>query len=85
MPRPVKTEFFDIAETTGEIPVYKRIVMADPRRVVKKAIRDSMMGRTVSVYGISMKAFHLLCKIMPHGMILRIRTSALKNYTDKKE
>ncbi len=71
-PGPVKTEFFDIAETTGEIPVYKRIVMADPRRVVKKAIRDSMMGRTVSVYGISMKAFHLLCKIMPHGMILRI-------------
>ena len=71
-PGPVKTEFFDIAETTGEIPVYKRIVMADPRRVVKKAIRDSMMGRTVSVYGISMKAFHLLCKIMPRGMILRI-------------
>ena len=71
-PGPVKTEFFDIAETTGEIPVYKRIVMADPRRVVKKAIRDNMMGRTVSVYGISMKAFHLLCKVLPHGMILRI-------------
>lgn len=71
-PGPVKTEFFDIAETTGEIPVYKRLVMADPRRVVKKAIRDSMMGRTVSVYGPTMKAFHLLCKVLPHGMILRI-------------
>lgn len=71
-PGPVKTEFFDIAETTGEIPVYKRLVMADPKRVVKTAIRDSMMGKTVSVYGITMKAFHLLSKVLPHGMILRI-------------
>lgn len=71
-PGPVKTEFFDIAETTGEIPLYKRLVMADPKRVVKKAIRDNMMGRTVSVYGLSMKAFHLLSKVLPHGMILRI-------------
>lgn len=46
--------------------------MADPKRVVKTAIRDSMMGKTVSVYGITMKAFHLLSKVLPHGMILRI-------------
>lgn len=71
-PGPVKTEFFDIAETTGEVAVYKRLVMADPKRVVKKAIRDSMMGRPVSIYGITMNAFHLLCKFLPHGMILRI-------------
>lgn len=71
-PGPVKTEFFDIAETTGEVAVYKRLVMADPKRVVKQAIRDSMMGRPVSIYGITMNAFHLLCKFLPHGMILRI-------------
>lgn len=71
-PGPVKTEFFDIAETTGEVAVYKRLVMADPKRVVKKAIRDSMMGRPVSIYGITMNAFHLLCKFLPHGLILRI-------------
>ena len=35
-PGPVKTEFFDIAETTGEIPLYKRLVMADPKKVVKR-------------------------------------------------
>ncbi|MFR8329466.1 MAG: SDR family NAD(P)-dependent oxidoreductase [Clostridium fessum] len=51
-PGPVKTEFFDIAETTGEIPLYKRLVMADPHKVVKLAIRDCMAGKSVSVYGV---------------------------------
>lgn len=71
-PGPVKTEFFDIAETTGEIPIYKRIVMADPKKVVKKALRDSMMGKTVSVYGLLMKVVFLLCKIFPHDFVLSL-------------
>ena len=71
-PGPVKTEFFDIAETTGEIPLYKRLVMADPKKVVKKALRDSMMGKTVSVYGFFMKAFFVLAKILPHDVILSL-------------
>ncbi len=71
-PGPVKTEFFDIAETTGEIPLYKRLVMADPKKVVKKALRDSMMGKRVSVYGPLMKAFFLLAKVFPHDVILSL-------------
>lgn len=71
-PGPVKTEFFDIAETTGTIPLYKRLVMADPKKVVRLALRDSMMGKSVSVYGPLMKAFCLLCKVCPHGFLLRI-------------
>lgn len=70
-PGPVKTEFFDIAETTGEIPLYKKLTMANPRKVVKLALRDSMMGKTVSTYGFLMKAFRLLCKAVPHGLILK--------------
>lgn len=71
-PGPVKTEFFDIAETTGKMPLYKRFAMADPRKVVRLALRDSMMGKTVSVYGITMKTFQILCKVMPHGFVLKI-------------
>lgn len=71
-PGPVKTEFFDIAETTGEIPLYKRLVMANPRRVVAKAIRDSVAGRDISVYGFTMKAFRLLSKLLPHKCLLNI-------------
>lgn len=69
-PGPVKTEFFDIAETNAVIPFYKKLVMANPRKVVQKAIRDSMAGKKVSVYGVVMKAFWLLAKIVPHGWLL---------------
>ena len=71
-PGPVRTEFFDIAQTTGEIPLYKKVVMADPGKVVAKAIRDSIAGREVSVYGIWMKAFWVLAKVFPHSLILDI-------------
>lgn len=71
-PGPVKTEFFDIAETTGNVPLYKKLTMAAPEKVVRLALRDSMMGKSVSVYGPLMKAFFLLCKIMPHDILLKI-------------
>lgn len=77
-PGPVRTEFFDIAETTGKIPLYKKVVMADSKQVVRLALRDSMMGRPVSVYGVTMKAFRLLCKIMPHNMIFRLMQGLMK-------
>ena len=64
--------FFDIAESTGVIPLYKRLVMANPKRVVQKAIRDSIAGREISVYGITMKVFRLLCKVLPHRMLLAV-------------
>lgn len=69
-PGPVKTEFFDIAQTTGEIPLYKRLAMANPKRVVRKAVRDSVMGRPLSVYGLLMKMFRVLCRAVPHRWIL---------------
>lgn len=73
-PGPVKTEFFDIAETTGKIPLYKKLVMADPKNVVRLAIRDSIIGKSVSVYGFFMKAFRVLSKIVPHELLLQIMT-----------
>jgi len=69
-PGPVKTEFFDIAETTGKMAIYKLLVMADPGKVVRTALFDADCGKTVSVYGIKMKAFYLLSKILPHDWIL---------------
>lgn len=70
-PGPVKTEFFDLAEQTGKVPIYKMLVMADPVKVVRKAFADSVRGKSVSVYGGVMKAFFLLAKIIPHEMLLK--------------
>lgn len=71
-PGPVNTEFFDVAQTTANVPFYKKLLMADAEKVVQKALRDSMMGKTISVYGISMQMFSVLCKLLPHDLILRI-------------
>lgn len=71
-PGPVDTEFFDIAQTSANVPFYKKLFMSDAKKVVKKALRDSMMGKSISVYGSSMQLFRVLCKILPHTVILRI-------------
>lgn len=70
-PGPVQTEFFSIAEEKGEIALYKKLVMADPKKVVRKAFRDSLQRKSVSVYGGVMKGFSWICKILPHEWILR--------------
>ena len=57
-------------KTTGEIPLYKKLVMAAPGKVVAKAIRDSIAGREISVYGLFMNAFWILAKVFPHSLIL---------------
>lgn len=68
-PGPVKTEFFDIAETTGKIPFYKYLFMADPGNVCRKALIDSITKSDMSVYGIGMKAFLIFSKLMPTKLV----------------
>lgn len=69
-PGPVKTEFFDIAETYEAVKLYKKLTMARADKVVRRALLDAKHGRTVSVYGISMKAFRLLCKLLPREYMM---------------
>ncbi|ETP73878.1 short-chain dehydrogenase of unknown substrate specificity [Lachnospiraceae bacterium JC7] len=68
-PGPVKTEFFDIAETTGKIPFYKYLFMADPEKVCHKALVDSITKSDMSVYGAGMKVFMIFAKLMPTRLI----------------
>ena len=74
-PGPVQTEFFQVMEEGGQTepyPIYKRLVMAKPEKVVKKAIEDSILGKSVSVYGIAMNGFRLMCKLLPQEWILSV-------------
>lgn len=72
-PGPVATNFFARAER-GQQPLnYKKYIMAAPKDVVKKALKDSILyGREVSVYGVSMKAGRLAAKILPHSFATQI-------------
>ena len=73
-PGPVKTEFFDVAEGDGtkKMKQLKMLVMAKPENVVKKAINDARKRKEKSVYGIMMQLFELLCKLLPHKLLLKI-------------
>ena len=67
----VKTEFFNRALTKKHLPAYKKLVMADPKKVVKKAWKDNEKNKEVSVYGTVMKLTHLVTKLLPHSLFLQ--------------
>ena len=73
-PGPVKTEFFQVMgkEADKSYPIYKRLIMANPEKVVKKAIEDSILRKSVSVYGLPVKAFWLFSKVVSHEWILSV-------------
>lgn len=69
-PGPVKTEFFERAETVSKRPNYKKLFMAEPKQVVALALADAARKKDISVYGINMRLFQLLAKLLPHRLIL---------------
>ena len=72
-PGPVDTEFFDIAESDGNGTLaIKKIFMAKAPNVVKKALFDACHKKTKSVYSLPMQAFDVLCKLIPHNILLTI-------------
>lgn len=71
-PGPVKTPFFEVAECGEErvMKPIKKLFMAKPEKVVKKALQDAKKGKEKSIYGIPMKLLEVLCKIFPHKLLL---------------
>ncbi len=68
-PGRVKTEFFHVAEQHNHLPIYKKVVEADPKAVIKQALFECQMGRSLSIYHPLMYLFYLTCKIFPHSGI----------------
>lgn len=70
-PGPVRTEFFEIAETYEAVKIYKKLTMARADKVVRKALLDAKHGKEISVYGIVMKAFRIMCRVLPQKWLLQ--------------
>ena len=68
-PGPVDTEFFN---TAGDItsPV-KKLMIAKPEKVVKKALIDSIKKKELSLYGTAMKMSHFASKLIPNKLIMK--------------
>ncbi len=71
-PGPAKTEFFNVAETIKKMPAFKRSFMYDADFVVKKGLKGLKKKRAVIVPGFCMKSFNILCKIIPHKILLAV-------------
>lgn len=69
-PGPVETEFFDIAERTGEVKFYKKLMMANCEKVSRGIVRASAKGKSVYVPTLAMKTMRVGAKL-PHGLLIR--------------
>lgn len=71
-PGPVDTAFFDHADEFGHSILLKEKTMVTADRVVKQALLDAHRKKHISVCSPLMKAFMLLCKVLPHKVIFFI-------------
>lgn len=69
-PGPVKTEFFDTALAGSEYPLYKKLFMVNVKNVVDCAIRDSINRKNTSIYGIPMKLWNIISRIIPTKILM---------------
>jgi len=70
-PRPVKTEFFEIASSDGKPLDWKAKFMVNAKDVVAKALNDAQSNKMESVYSFYMKLLKISSKIIPHELILK--------------
>ncbi|MDE7282624.1 MAG: SDR family NAD(P)-dependent oxidoreductase [Lachnospiraceae bacterium] len=62
-PGPVDTPFLSHAYGRyGQISLIKKLTMAEPENVVRKALKDCKKKKTVSIYGIPMKLLYRLTR-----------------------
>ncbi len=71
-PGPVKTDFFSVAQTHKQLSPIKKIFLADAKKVVEKALKDSKKRKSISTYGWSIKLLHFISHFMPKAFFAYI-------------
>lgn len=65
----INTPFFDRAEQYQGMKSYKKLFMAKPRAVVRKAVMDAAAGKRTSVYGAPIQLLYWIAKWMPDAVL----------------
>lgn len=69
-PGPVNTPFFDVSERySNGISAFKRSHMNNPATVVRRALGDAALHRSVSVDNLPIAAFRALANVVPHDLL----------------
>lgn len=71
-PGPVDTPFFAVAGGGGRMQKIKQLFMAKPKKVAKLAVMDAVLNRPLSIYGLPMKGFYLLCQMCPDMLLIPV-------------
>lgn len=66
------TGFFERADIGAKKTVRRYMGMTKPMRTAKKALRDAKCGRDISVCGIYVKCGHVLAKLLPQRMMMKL-------------
>lgn len=73
-PGPVNTEFNSLATDgkSAEFKGFRKLLAADADKLAKASLKAASHKRRMFVYGFSQKALHVVSKIMPVGLMLKI-------------
>ncbi len=71
-PGPVDTPFLEKMGGREHMPGYKKIFIAKPEKVVRKALKDGARGRELSLYGLAMKALGAATGQKIQSLLLKI-------------
>lgn len=74
-PGPVDTEFFHTGGIT--ISPWKKIFLAKPEKIVRKALFDAEAGKNLSIYGCSIQLVRLTARLLPQKLLLGIMRRVL--------
>ena len=70
-PGPVDTPFFAISSPDGKPVGIKKYFVSNPKKVVAQAIKDCVCKKEVSIYGLPMKAVHVLSHFPVTALVTR--------------
>ena len=66
------TALFDRAKIGAERATRRFVGMVTPDKVAQKALTDAKKGRDISVYSLYVKTAHLVAKLLPQRMMMKI-------------
>lgn len=72
-PGPMATEFLAVADITdGKSRTFERLPYSDPEKVADGAVRRAARGRAVYTPRLFYKFYHLVAKLLPKGLVMRM-------------
>jgi len=71
-PGPVDTPFFETSSKEGKPVGIKKFFVVKPQKVVAKAMKDCVVKKELSIYGMPMKLMHIASQLPIQGLILKL-------------